>query len=52
MGLAQEIAEQRRGVTAGVVKVPVTAIQRWEERARELEGVPDLASGDWDAKQN
>ena len=37
--LAQEIAEQRRGVTVGVVKVPVTVIERWEEMARKLEGL-------------
>lgn len=41
VGLAQEIAEQRRGVTVGVVKVPVTVIERWEAMARELEGLPD-----------
>ena len=40
IGLAQEIAEQRRGVTVGVVKVPVTVIERWEEMAREFEGLP------------
>ena len=39
-GLADEIAEQRRGVTVGVVKVPVTVIERWEEIARKLEGLP------------
>ncbi len=39
VGLAQEIADQYRGVTAGVVKVPVTVIERWEEMARELEGL-------------
>ena len=40
IGLAQEIAEQHRGVTVGVVKVPVTVMERWEEMARELEGLP------------
>ncbi len=43
LGLAQEIADQYRGVTAGVVKVPVTVIERWEEMARELEGLQQEA---------
>ena len=42
VGLAKEIAEQRRGVTVGVVKVPVTVVERWEEMARELEGLPPM----------
>ena len=46
IGLAKEIAAHRRGVTTGVVKVSVTVIERWEKMARELEGLPDLASGD------
>ena len=40
VGSAQEIADQRRGVTVGVVKVSVTMIERWEAMARELEGLP------------
>ena len=42
ISLAQEIAEQRRGVTSGVVKVPVTVIERWEEMARKLEGLQPM----------
>ena len=42
IGLAQEIAEQRRGVTSGVVKVPVTVIERWEKQALELEGLSEV----------
>ena len=40
IGLAREIGEQRRGVTVGVVKVPLSVVVRWEEMARELEGLP------------
>ena len=52
ISLAQEIAEQRCGVLVGVVKVPVTVIERWEEMARELEGLHDLASGDSEKRGN
>ena len=36
VGMAKEIADQRRGVMVGVVKVPVTVVERWEKIAREL----------------
>ena len=42
LGLAQEIADQRRGVMVGVVKIPVTVVERWEGMARELEGLPPM----------
>ena len=35
LGLAQEIADQRRGVRVGVVKIPVTVVERWEGMARK-----------------
>ena len=42
LGLAQEIADQRRGVRVGVVKIPVTVVERWEGMARKLEGLPPM----------
>ena len=51
-GLADEIAEQRRGVTAGVVKVPVTVIERWEEIARKLEGPAAYGRRDTEAAES
>ena len=42
LGLSQEIANQRRGVRVGVVKVPLTVMERWEGMARQLEGLPPM----------
>ena len=42
LGLAQEIADQRRGVMVGVVKIPVTVVEKWEGMARQLEGLPPM----------